>query len=161
MISIVIPTWNRRKILEEAIDSIFKQTYKDFEIIIIDDASTDDTEGYIKNLDLENIIYKKNDRNLFAHNSRKEGYKLCSGEYIIFMDDDDYFIDDRFFDKVISSFSTYDNLSVVIGSTISFCDGKFGSTIDLGGSGFINQIDYINEFSKKYKKAIFNINCSI
>ena len=101
MISIVIPTYNRFNFLKEAIESIKKQNFKDFEIIIIDDNSTDDTATIIDMYKNLRIKYIKNKKNMGPGYNRKIGISSCDGEYIIFMDDDDYYIDNDFFYKVI------------------------------------------------------------
>lgn len=152
MISIIIPTYNRRKMLSKALDSIFNQTYKDIEVIVIDDNSNDDTEEYILSLNSPVIKYIKNKQNLFAHISRKIGYSHCSGDYVIFMDDDDFYIDTDFLLNVEKIFKTYKEVSTVIASTISYNNSTYETTVNLGGSGVINQIDYINNFSKSYNK---------
>lgn len=152
MISIIIPTWNRREMLFDAIKSIMEQSYKDVEIVIVNDASNDDTEDYIFKLNSPKIKYIKNDKNMFAHNSRRIGYKKCSGDFVIFMDDDDYYIDRNFFQNVVDIFENKSNISTVIGSTVSIKNGVTGSSIDIGFEGEINQVDYINGFSTKYNK---------
>lgn len=152
MISVIIPTHNRRKMLSEAIDSVLNQKNVEIEIIIVDDASTDDTHEFINNLSISNVKYIKNDVNLFAHESRKVGYSICEGEYVIFMDDDDFYLDDSFFSNVISIFENDNNISLVMGSTVSIFNGEYGKKIDLGGSGKINQKEYINNFGVKFFK---------
>ena len=60
MISIITCTFgNRRKLLERSVNSVFKQTYKDWELIISDDASTDDTESYVTSLKDKRVKYHK------------------------------------------------------------------------------------------------------
>ena len=57
--SVIIPTYNRSSLLNKAIKSVFKQNFNDYEIIIIDSNSNDNTEEIIKSFDQEKIIYKK------------------------------------------------------------------------------------------------------
>lgn len=96
-VSVIIPTYNRAKILERAIRSVLSQTYRDFEIIIIDDASTDNTlkmveEKFIKEFGLETIRYVRNDRRRERSFSRNRGLELVRGEYIALLDDDDIWL---------------------------------------------------------------------
>lgn len=109
MISVIIPTYNRKNQISECLNSIFMQSYKNFEIIIVDDCSTDGTEEYIKNTILdERVRYIKNDKNSGAGVSRKNGFINSNGEYLVFMDDDDFYIDEVFFEKCIEKFENED-----------------------------------------------------
>lgn len=89
MISVVIPTYNREKLIERAIRSVMNQTYKDIEIIVIDDASTDNTEQVVKNIKYSNIKYFKQNENGGACRARNRGIKESNGDYIAFLDSDD------------------------------------------------------------------------
>lgn len=88
--SVIIPTFNRAKFIKKAIDSILNQTFQNFEIIIIDDASTDDTEEIVKSIKDERIIYVKNKENLERCITRNVGISIANGQYICFLDSDDY-----------------------------------------------------------------------
>jgi len=92
MISIIICTYNRADLLPKAIDSVLSQDYRDFELIIIDDASTDNTEQFVRGLTDGRIKYYKNDSNLGISKSRNKGVSLASGEYIAMLDSDDYWL---------------------------------------------------------------------
>lgn len=89
MISIIIPTYNNSQQLVGTVQSISKQSYNDIEIVIIDDASTDDTKNQIEKLNNQKIKYYYNIDNLGTTQSRLKGLKHASGEYIAFLDDDD------------------------------------------------------------------------
>jgi len=92
-VSIIIPTWNRRYFLKDAIDSVLAQTYKNLEIIITDDNSTDDTEEFVRNyLKNKKINYKfvKNKKYRFGPNGNKNnGFDHVTGELIAILDADD------------------------------------------------------------------------
>ena len=89
LISVVIPTYNRRHLLQKAIDSVLTQTYPHFELIVVDDCSTDGTEHFVKSLSDKRISYTKHKQNKHASASRNTGIKLSKGEFIAFLDDDD------------------------------------------------------------------------
>lgn len=89
MISVIIPTYNRAHLIEKSIESILCQTYKDIEIIIVDDGSTDNTAEVIKKLDSEKIKYISLEKNHGACFARNIGIKNASGQYIAFQDSDD------------------------------------------------------------------------
>jgi len=95
--SIIIPTHNRSKFLEEAVRSVLAQTYQDFEIIIIDDASTDNTSEIISQkfaTDIKNgrIRYVRNEKQMERSFSRNVGMDISRGEYIALLDDDDIWL---------------------------------------------------------------------
>jgi glycosyltransferase involved in cell wall biosynthesis len=89
-VSICIPTYNRKEYLKETIDSILAQTYKDFEIVIVDDGSTDGTEDMIKELDFPVTYYWQQNRGDAA--ARNKLIELAKGKYISFIDSDDLLI---------------------------------------------------------------------
>lgn len=105
-ISVVIPTHNRCESLKNAIRSVIAQTYKDFEILIVDDASTDNTQSYASALKNKNIYYIRLNTNKGGCHARNEGIKKSSGELIAFLDDDDLWFPKKL-EKQIKLFSSY------------------------------------------------------
>lgn len=95
-VSVIIPTFNNEKDIEQCIKSILNQSYSDFEIIIVDDASTDNTlsvlEKYYKN---DKIKIFKNDSNRKAAYTRNRAISESQGEYITVQDADDYSVKTR------------------------------------------------------------------
>lgn len=96
--SIIIPAHNAEKEIERALKSINNQTYKDYEIIVIDDCSSDNTYNILKRY--KNITVIKNKENLKAGGSRNKGIEQATGEYIIFLDADDYFAETTTLEKI-------------------------------------------------------------
>ena len=93
--SIIIPVFNTDKFLKKCIESIIFQNFQDFEILLINDCSSDKSEQICQKLQLENpnkIRYFKNKKNLGVGLSRNLGLKFANGKYIIFLDSDDYLI---------------------------------------------------------------------
>ncbi len=93
MISIVIPTFNNSVKIQNAINSLLNQNISDLEIIIIDDSSNDKTQQILKSFHSKYIKYYKNDENIGTTLSRIKGIRLCSNQYIGFLDDDDIMLD--------------------------------------------------------------------
>jgi glycosyltransferase involved in cell wall biosynthesis len=93
LISVVIPAYKRGYVIERAIRSILGQTYQDFEILVVDDGSKDDTESVVASLSQEEprIRYFCHDTNRGAQAARNTGAKAAQGEWIAFLDSDDYF----------------------------------------------------------------------
>jgi len=115
LVSIVIATYNRKELLSKAIDSILSQTHKKLEIIVSDDYSSDGTEEYIKEKyeSDERVIYSLNGFSKGASESRKFGFSKSKGEFVVFFDDDDYFIDDSYFAKAVKLFNENKVISFV------------------------------------------------
>lgn len=88
-VSIIMPTYNRADVISRAIDSVVTQSYKNWELIIIDDYSTDHTEAIIKRyVQDERIKYILNDGKKGVCGARNKGLKLAEGEYIAYLDSD-------------------------------------------------------------------------
>ena len=87
--SVVMAVYNGEETLTEAIDSILNQTLKEFEFIIVNDASNDETESIIKSFGDTRIKYIKNVENKYLGPSLNEGIKIANGKYIVRMDADD------------------------------------------------------------------------
>ena len=88
-ISVIIPTYNRKKYIKRAIDSVIHQSYKPFEIIVIDDGSTDGTYELIKQSYSSSQISLKKQKNNGVSSARNKGIKLANGDWIAFLDSDD------------------------------------------------------------------------
>tara|TARA_Y100000590_G_C15730025_1_gene1016629 strand:+ start:2695 stop:3606 length:912 start_codon:yes stop_codon:yes gene_type:complete len=93
--SVVIPTFNQAIYLEKAVNSVFKQSYKNFEIIIIDNHSTDNTENLVKNFGKNKIKYFKCKNENVIGKSRNIGIYKAEGEWIAFLDSDDTWHEER------------------------------------------------------------------
>lgn len=101
-VSVIIPSFNNRKEISRCVNSILNQIYKDFEIIIVDDCSTDDTYEFInKNYGTNNKIkIFRNNENMKAAYTRNKAIEKSSGEYIAIQDADDYSADNRLSEQV-------------------------------------------------------------
>ncbi len=88
-VSVIIPTYNRAALLRRAIESTLAQTYQDFEIIVVDDASTDETPHTVRSLDDPRIRYIRHETNRRISVARNTGVCAARGEFVAFLDDDD------------------------------------------------------------------------
>jgi len=87
LVSVIIPTYNREKFVTLAIDSVINQTFKDYELIVIDDGSTDNTKNVLKQYNAKiHYIYQNNSGVSAARNA---GIKVARGEWLAFLDSDD------------------------------------------------------------------------
>lgn len=92
MISVIIPYFNRLNKIKKAIDSVFNQTYTDWELILIDDCSLDDTSditSILQGPDLQHVLHIKNEFNKGPGYSRNRGIDSSKGEFLVFLDSDD------------------------------------------------------------------------
>jgi glycosyltransferase involved in cell wall biosynthesis len=106
LISIVIPTFNRSKFLERAIDSIFSQTYKNWELIVVDNSSTDDTRDMLKKFSGDKLsVFTVNNHGVIGY-SRNIGIKKAKGRFIAFLDSDDWWTEDKL-SRVIDALHKY------------------------------------------------------
>ena len=92
MISIIIPTYNRSRFLSKAIDSVLNQTFRDFELIVVDDGSTDTTKELINNY--KEVVYIYQD-NRGPSSARNTGIKHAKYSFLAFLDSDDWWDSDK------------------------------------------------------------------
>ena len=89
LVSIVMPTYNGEKFIGETIASVLKQTHTNWELIIVDDCSKDNTAGVVASFQDSRIRYLKNEKNSGAAISRNYGLREAKGKWIAFLDSDD------------------------------------------------------------------------
>ena len=112
MVSVIIPTYNRKHTLKRCLDSVLKQTYRNYEIIIVDDCSIDGTMEFLNreygDIVGNSIIYIRNEKNMGAGASRNRGISHANGEFIAFQDSDTQWVTDKLEKQVkyISSLET-------------------------------------------------------
>ena len=94
LISVIIPTYNRAHLIKRSAQSVLNQTYKNLELIIVDDGSTDNTKEVIDSLNDERIVYIKQE-NQGAAAARNTGIDIAKGKYIAFQDSDDVWHSDK------------------------------------------------------------------
>lgn len=112
LISIIVPIYNTAKYLPKCLDSIITQTYKNLEIILINDGSTDNSGEIIKKYTKKDKRIKTiNQENQGQSNARNNGLKIASGNYISFIDSDDT-IEPNFIEKLLNTYDDNTSLSV-------------------------------------------------
>lgn len=104
-VSIIIPTYNRSHIIGRALQSVLNQTYRDFEVIVADDGSTDGTEAVVKEFNDERIRYIRHEENKGVSAARNTAIKAAEGKYIAFQDSDDVWLEDKL-EKQMKAFET-------------------------------------------------------
>ena len=99
-VTVVIATYNRADLLPRAVNSVLAQTYSDFELIIVDDCSTDGTDAVLQQLPDPRIHHIRHESNRGAAAARNTGIAYARGEYVAFLDDDDECTPNRLSDQV-------------------------------------------------------------
>ena len=121
MLSVIIPTRNRALELERCIKSIKNQTYKKFEIIVVDDKSTDNTPSIINQY---KVRYIRNKKNLGQSSAQNIGAKIAKGNILVFIDDD--CIPDKYWlEHIAKAFKISKNTAVVGGKIVNLGKTKF------------------------------------
>ena len=99
-VSVIIPCYNTAKYLGQAIDSVLSQTFSDFEIIVVDDGSTDNTTEVVQSFNDSRIHYIQHSNNKGLSAARNTGIRHARGRYICFLDSADYFLSNKLKDQV-------------------------------------------------------------
>ena len=155
-ISIIMPVYNKMNYLNKSINSILNQTFKDFELIIVDDGSSDDS------LKICNEFFRKDNRvkiisinNSGVSNARNIGLQHAKGKYIQFIDGDDY-IDLDMFKELKKIIDTYNPDIILTGLTKVDKDYNSISEIIPALNGLKNKQDLMNNFvEEQYSKGIY------
>ncbi len=156
LISVIIPVYNAGKYLEQCMDSILNQTYKNLEVILVDDGSKDDSYEKCK-------LYAEKDNRVFAYHksnggvssARNYGLERARGDYITFLDPDDY-IDASMYDKLYAAIRKN-------GTEVAMCSYNVIRNNEVAGRGFsygkeiISASDFLKTvFEYKDKGVVWN-----
>ena len=95
LVSIILPTYNRASLIGETIESVINQTFQNWELIIVDDGSEDETEALIRDLQNTKLSYHRIDHCGILGRVRNYGIKVAHGDYIAFLDSDDLWRNDK------------------------------------------------------------------
>ncbi|HSA06013.1 MAG TPA: glycosyltransferase [Candidatus Gastranaerophilales bacterium] len=138
-ISVLMPVYNGAKYLKEAIDSILAQSFKDFEFLIINDASTDNSAEIIKSYSDNRINFLNNEKNIGLAASLNKGLDIAKGEYIARMDQDDISLPQR------------------LQKQIEFMNKN--PEIDICGSWikFFGEMNFVAKYAQSHKQIVSNM----
>jgi glycosyltransferase involved in cell wall biosynthesis len=121
-VSVIIPTYNRAHYLEQAIKSVLAQTFQDYELIILDNASTDNTPEVVRKFIDKRIKYVRNDINIGSLNNFNKGLEMASGDYVIIFHDDDIMVP-QLIEKEVEILDEDKNV-VLVAANISIIDNN-------------------------------------
>lgn len=132
MISIIIPSYNRESLIKETLDSILAQTYKDWECLVVDDGSTDNSAEVVRryvNTDHRiKLLVRPEERTKGAPTCRNIGFENSKGEYIYFFDSDDL-LSPEFFETVLNEMQKYPDAEYVTYQFDYFTDSVDGGRL--------------------------------
>ncbi len=128
-VSVIIPTHNRAGLLPRAARSVLNQTFRELELIIVDDASTDETEQVVAALNDPRVRYIRHDRNRGAPAARNTGIEAAHGKYVAFQDSDDEWLPEKL-EKQMEVFKPGSDADVVYCRMLL---ERAGSTITIPG----------------------------
>jgi glycosyltransferase involved in cell wall biosynthesis len=95
VVSVIIPTYNRAQVVSQPIQSVLAQTFRDFEVIVVDDGSNDNTESVVKAFCDPRVRYIRHEKNRGGSAARNTGIKAARGAYIAFLDSDDEWLPEK------------------------------------------------------------------
>lgn len=127
LVSICIPTYNRADYITKAIDSALSQTYKNIEVIVVDNASTDNTEEIVSMYTDPRLRYVRNSENLGLFGNFNRCIELYNGEYLHILHSDDY-IDHDFTEKCVDFFEKHTDVWLTSTSSRVISSGKTAET---------------------------------
>lgn len=159
-VSIIIPTYKRAKYIERAINSILQQTYKNIEIIIVDDnnPNTEDRMNMQKIMKKykndSRIIYLMHDKNRNGAAARNTGLRKAKGEYVTFLDDDDYFLKNRI-EILVNELEKNREYNAAFSGVIFTTNGKItkkleAKKINCGEKALLNQESFFGTGSNMF-----------
>lgn len=123
LVSVVLPTYNRSALLRRAIESVARQSFKDWELVVVDDASSDDTPRVLAEMKAKDnrIVVIRNETNYYPDISRtlNKGMAVAKAPLIARLDDDDYWIDDDKLKKQYEFLTAHPEYVVVGGGMIT------------------------------------------
>ncbi|MCX5701520.1 MAG: glycosyltransferase family 2 protein [Candidatus Omnitrophica bacterium] len=113
LVTVVIPTFNRSELLRRAVESCIKQNYRELEIIIVDDASCDNTQEVVNSFGDPRIRYIRHERNSGLSAARNTGIRNANGEFIAFLDDDDEWLPSKIESQIKIFKQEYEKIGLV------------------------------------------------
>ncbi|WP_416353468.1 glycosyltransferase family 2 protein [Agrilactobacillus fermenti] len=145
LVSIIVPVYNVQSYLQQCITSLKNQDYSNYEVIIVDDGSTDNSRQILKNevTDLSNFVLILESENHGQAYARNIGLDKAKGDYILFVDSDDYVRED--FVKSSVAAIVEDDVDVVVFNIVNVTDKgsrstKWGTTLDTASTSSVNKI---------------------
>ncbi len=160
LVSIIMPSWNTAKFIGASIQCVLDQTYQKWELLIVDDCSTDETDKIVASFKDERIKYFKNEQNSGAALTRNRAMREAQGEWIAFLDSDDLWMPEKLEKQLAFMNSNGYVLSYTEYEKIDEEDKKLG--IYVTGPNVVNKrkiynYDYIGQLTMMYSAKHFGL----
>lgn len=160
LVSIIMPSWNTGRFIGETIESVLAQTYSNWELIIVDDSSTDNTDEIVAQYTDHRIKYIKNEVNSGAALTRNRAMREAQGEWIAFLDSDDLWLPDKLKHQIEFMNKNGYKLSFTEYEKIDEESNKIG--IYVSGPDKVNRrkmynYDYIGQLTMMYSAKEFGL----
>ncbi len=161
LISVVIPAYNRAHMVGRAIMSVLTQTYRNLELIVVDDGSSDNTEEIVKGFNDDRVFYLKHEKNKGGSAARNTGIKAARGNYIALLDSDDEWLEDKLEKQIDKLLSSPEKVGVVYCGHM-VVDDESGKVIDNRlpvERGYVHSVSFYHGFLGGGSKPLIKRGC--
>lgn len=160
LVSVIMPSWNTDRFIGESIQSVINQTYTNWELIIVDDCSTDSTDNVVASYKDDRIRYLKNKKNSGAALTRNRALREAKGEWIAFLDSDDLWMPEKLEKQINFMKENKYALSYTEYEKIDEDDNLLN--IYVSGPEIVNKrkmyhYDYIGQLTMMYSAKVFGL----
>lgn len=160
LVSIIMPSWNTGKFIIETIQSVINQTYTNWELLIVDDCSTDNTEEIIASFKDDRIKYFRNKKNSGAALTRNRALREARGEWIAFLDSDDLWMSEKLEKQI--AFMKKNGYSLSYTEYEKIDEDSKSLNIYVSGPGKVNKrqmynYDYIGQLTMMYSAKQYGL----
>lgn len=158
LVSVIMPSWNTAKFIGESIQSVIDQTYQNWELIIVDDCSTDNTDDVVASFDDPRIRYYKNSKNCGAALTRNRALREANGEWIAFLDSDDLWMPEKLEKQI--KFMVHNDISFSYTNYERIDENNRPLNIIVTGPDIVDRkriyrYDYIGQLTMMYSARVF------
>ena len=160
LVSIIMPSWNTERFIAETIKSVINQTYTNWELLIVDDCSTDKTDEIVASFNDNRIKYFHNEKNSGAALTRNKALREAKGEWIAFLDSDDLWMPEKLEHQI--DFMNKNGYSLSFTEYEKIDEDSKPLNIYVSGPDKVNKrkiynYDYIGQLTMMYSTKVFGL----
>lgn len=157
LVSIIMPTYNREQLIKKAMGSVLKQSYENWELIIVDDGSSDNTLKLLNQISNEKIKILSHDKNKGAAAARNTGLKNASGKYVMYLDSDNQW-DSRYVETMVGAFMELPQADAIYSGQLLYKDDQskpYAVRFGTFNKSLLHNKNYIDMSCFCHKHSIF------